>query len=71
MPSNVSEREDPWPAKPAPVRFPVQVTSFVGRARELAELEAIFETARLITITGPGGSGKTRLAFEFASRRAS
>jgi predicted ATPase/DNA-binding CsgD family transcriptional regulator len=70
MPSNVSEREDPWPAKPAPVRFPVQVTSFVGRARELAELEAIFETARLITITGPGGSGKTRLAFEFASRRA-
>jgi predicted ATPase len=37
--------------------------------RELAELEAIFETVRLITITGPGGSGKTRLALEFASRR--
>jgi predicted ATPase/DNA-binding CsgD family transcriptional regulator len=48
---------------------PTPVTSFVGRSRELAELEALFVRARLITITGSGGSGKTRLAMEFAARR--
>src|SRR4029450_11912874 len=69
MPSNVFEREDLSSSQVAPLRIPAQVTSFVGRVRELAELEAIFETARLITITGPGVSGKTRLALEFASRR--
>jgi predicted ATPase/DNA-binding CsgD family transcriptional regulator len=53
----------------ADARVPVQLTSFVGRSRELAELEASFESARLVTLVGPGGSGKTRLALEFAARR--
>jgi predicted ATPase/DNA-binding CsgD family transcriptional regulator len=53
----------------ADARVPVQLTSFVGRARELAELDASFERARLVTLVGPGGSGKTRLALEFAARR--
>jgi predicted ATPase/DNA-binding CsgD family transcriptional regulator len=48
---------------------PVQLTSFVGRSRELAELEAAFASARVVTVVGPGGSGKTRLAVEFAVRR--
>jgi predicted ATPase/DNA-binding CsgD family transcriptional regulator len=52
----------------ADARVPVQLTSFVGRSRELAELEASFGGARLVTLTGPGGSGKTRLALEFAAR---
>jgi predicted ATPase/DNA-binding CsgD family transcriptional regulator len=55
----------------ADARVPVQLTSFVGRARELAELDASFERARLVTLVGPGGSGKTRLALEFAARRRS
>jgi len=50
-------------------RMPVQLTSFVGRSRELAELEASFGSARLVTLMGPGGSGKTRLALEFVARR--
>ena len=50
-------------------RVPVQLTSFVGRSRELAELEVAFGAARLVTVVGPGGSGKTRLALEFAVRR--
>jgi predicted ATPase/DNA-binding CsgD family transcriptional regulator len=53
----------------ADARVPVQLTSFVGRSRELAELEASFGSARLVTLMGPGGSGKTRLALEFAARR--
>jgi predicted ATPase/DNA-binding SARP family transcriptional activator len=37
---------------------------FIGRRRELAQLRGLLERERLVTITGPGGAGKTRLAFE-------
>ena len=47
--------------------LPVGYTSFVGRDRELAQLTSTMGTARLVTVTGPGGSGKTRLAIEFGS----
>jgi len=47
--------------------LPLQLTSFVGRERELAELEELLQTTRLLTITGAGGMGKTRLATELAS----
>src|SRR5215213_6554487 len=50
-------------------RVPVQLTSFVGRSRELAELDVDVGAARLVTVVGPGGCGKTRLALEFAARR--
>ncbi|MGZ6256838.1 MAG: ATP-binding protein, partial [Candidatus Limnocylindria bacterium] len=41
------------------------LTSFVGRRHELARLRALLSASRLVTITGPGGAGKTRLAEEF------
>jgi predicted ATPase/class 3 adenylate cyclase len=47
--------------------LPRAVSSFIGRDREVAELVELLETARLITLTGPGGCGKTRLAIEAAS----
>ena len=40
--------------------------ALIGRARELAELERLLDSARLVTLTGPGGTGKTRLAQEVA-----
>ncbi|MGH3997360.1 MAG: ATP-binding protein [Pseudonocardiaceae bacterium] len=43
--------------------LPTQLTSFVGRDVELAELSRAFEAARLVTLTGAGGCGKTRLAL--------
>ncbi|MGH3962163.1 MAG: LuxR C-terminal-related transcriptional regulator [Pseudonocardiaceae bacterium] len=43
--------------------LPTQLTSFVGRDVELAELGRAFEAARLVTLTGAGGCGKTRLAL--------
>jgi predicted ATPase/DNA-binding SARP family transcriptional activator len=46
--------------------LPVQLTSFVGREGEIARLCELLRTARLLTITGAGGSGKTRLALEVA-----
>jgi hypothetical protein len=43
------------------------LTSFVGRRTELGRLRSLTATSRLVTITGPGGSGKTRLAEEFVT----
>ncbi|HEY2080708.1 MAG TPA: tetratricopeptide repeat protein [Streptosporangiaceae bacterium] len=49
-------------------QLPVARSSFVGRGRELAELGALMRRSRLITLIGPGGAGKTRLAAELLSR---
>jgi predicted ATPase/DNA-binding NarL/FixJ family response regulator len=46
--------------------FPAMRTSFVGRAGPARELAALLEQHQLVTVTGPGGSGKTRLACEVA-----
>ncbi len=46
--------------------FPVQLTRFIGRQREMAEVKKLLAGTRLLTLTGPGGSGKTRLAIEVA-----
>jgi predicted ATPase/DNA-binding SARP family transcriptional activator len=46
--------------------LPAPVTSFVGRHAELAEAGKLLRRSRLVTLTGPGGSGKTRLAVELA-----
>ena len=50
-----------------PNNLPAQLSSFVGRERQLAELRRLLRKSRLITLTGPGGAGKTRLAFRLAS----
>ena len=52
--------------RPRRHNLPVQVTSFVGRERDLAELATRLRTARLLTLTGTGGCGKTRLALQVA-----
>jgi predicted ATPase/transcriptional regulator with XRE-family HTH domain len=58
------------PTSAAPVTnapLPVPLTTFVGREHELTELRQHLRGARLLTLTGPGGTGKTRLAIELAS----
>jgi non-specific serine/threonine protein kinase len=52
----------------APHNLPAQVTSFVGRGREIEQLRALLSERRMVTLTGSGGCGKTRLAIEVASR---
>jgi predicted ATPase/DNA-binding SARP family transcriptional activator len=52
-------------------QLPLQLTSFVGRERDIGAVRQLLDGARLLTLTGAGGSGKTRLALEIAAREAS
>ncbi|HEX7170267.1 MAG TPA: AAA family ATPase, partial [Rubrobacter sp.] len=49
-----------------PHNLPSELSSFVGREKELDEVERLLEDTRLLTLTGPGGCGKTRLASAVA-----
>ncbi len=51
--------------------MPSRLSNFVGRKKELAELRRLLPHTRLLTLLGPGGSGKTRLAIEFVRQRES
>ncbi|HEY5578544.1 MAG TPA: adenylate/guanylate cyclase domain-containing protein, partial [Acidimicrobiia bacterium] len=51
----------------APHNLPVQLTSFIGRERELSEAVRLLEHNRIVTLLGPGGTGKTRLSLQLAA----
>jgi predicted ATPase/class 3 adenylate cyclase len=55
----------------SPNNLPTQMTSFVGREREVAEALRLLATTRLLTLTGPGGTGKTRLSLQVAAEAIS
>jgi len=48
--------------------LPTRLTTFLGREREIGEISELLERSRLLTLTGPGGTGKTRLSLEVARR---
>src|SRR5215813_364637 len=50
-----------------PESLPLQVNRFIGRERELTAVRGLLITTRLLTLTGAGGSGKTRLALQVAT----
>lgn len=55
------------PSLVVPNNLPAQLTSFIGREREIAQIGALLASTRLLTLTGPGGCGKTRLAWQVAA----
>jgi len=64
----VVRANDWWlPVRDIPNNLPHQATSFVGRDDELAEVRALLDKARLLTLLGMGGLGKTRLALQLAA----
>lgn len=58
------------PAADATESLPRRLTSFVGREDEVAGLRQAIRASRLVTVTGPGGVGKSRLAVESACQSA-
>ncbi|MCI0710682.1 MAG: LuxR C-terminal-related transcriptional regulator [Chloroflexi bacterium] len=69
---NMDLLEDaPSTARPAyRHRLPMPSTPFIGRGREIAEVTQLMQTSRLLTLTGVGGTGKTRLALQVAEEIA-
>ncbi|MGH2894085.1 MAG: AAA family ATPase, partial [Solirubrobacteraceae bacterium] len=72
LPSRTRASESPSPGTLEHIRtnLPSPSTALFGRDDELAVLLDLVATARLVTVSGPGGSGKTRLALEVARRAA-
>ena len=66
-PTSQSE-ESPWRVLGTTPRLnlPTPLTSFIGREKELKEISGLLSSCRLLTLTGPGGVGKTRLAIQTA-----
>lgn len=54
-----------------PNNLPSQLTSFIGRERELQDAQKLLGSARLLTLIGPGGTGKTRLSLQLAAEQLS
>jgi predicted ATPase/class 3 adenylate cyclase/Tfp pilus assembly protein PilF len=50
-----------------PNNLPQQLTSFIGREKDIADVKALMDASRLVTLTGSGGCGKTRLALQVAA----
>jgi predicted ATPase len=61
---------EPAPLAGATGRVPVPVSPLIGRDAELARLDQLLERHRALTLTGPAGAGKTRLAIDLCTRRA-
>ena len=70
-PVQAGGRPGPPGRRPRPPALPAETTSFVGRESDLATIEELLGLSRLLTLTGPGGSGKTRLALRAAAQAAS
>jgi predicted ATPase len=66
--AKLEQDSEPHRAGPSRPELPSQLTSFVGRERELAEAATLLRDARLLTLTGAGGCGKTRLALQLAGQ---
>jgi predicted ATPase/DNA-binding SARP family transcriptional activator len=69
-PASMAAAGPPRPGPPRLTNLPAQLTSFVGREEELRRLGKLLAESRLVTLTGPGGAGKTRLSVETAARMA-
>ncbi|MFJ5678300.1 ATP-binding protein [Streptomyces sp. NPDC093097] len=66
-----ADRPAPDIARTRPSNLPTPLTRFIGRDDDLARIDTLLTAGRLVTVVGPGGAGKTRLAVEAARRHLS
>jgi predicted ATPase/class 3 adenylate cyclase len=66
--SGLQQEFPPLRTLETPSNLPTELSSFVGRERELDEIAALVKETRLVTLMGPGGTGKTRLALRVGAR---
>ncbi|GGV02828.1 SARP family transcriptional regulator [Streptomyces albospinus] len=66
-----ADQPAPDAAQTRPSNLPAPLTSFIGRDDDLARIDMLLAAGRLVTVVGPGGAGKTRLAVEAARRHRS
>ena len=69
-PARAGEPAPPPPAGGVPPSLPSPLTSFVGRADAIAEVQRLLASTRMLSLTGAGGMGKTRLALRIAAEEA-
>jgi predicted ATPase/DNA-binding XRE family transcriptional regulator len=67
VPADAKPTSKSEPPETPPHNLPLQLTSFIGREKEIAQVRELLRAARLVTLTGPGGTGKTRLTLEAAA----
>ena len=65
--TGTTEGDHPKPAASPRHNLPILLTSFIGRGREVSEVKRLLSSSRLVTLTGAGGCGKTRLALQAAT----
>ena len=65
--TRISEGYKPSTASASRHNLPIRLSSFIGREREMAEIKRLLSAARLVSLTGAGGSGKTRLSIQVAA----
>ncbi|MGH3090644.1 MAG: ATP-binding protein, partial [Rubrobacteraceae bacterium] len=65
--ASLHHREASGAESPPKGNLPLELTSFIGREKEISEVKGLLEGTRLLTLTGSGGCGKTRLALEVAA----
>jgi predicted ATPase/DNA-binding SARP family transcriptional activator len=61
-----SQLPEPWPTKAHPNNLPTQLSRFIGRQQECNQVKGLLSHNRLVTLIGPGGVGKTRVAIKVA-----
>ena len=62
----IADRFPPLASLEVPTNLPADATDFIGRDREVGEIRDLVRSSRLVTLTGPGGTGKTRLSLRVA-----
>jgi len=67
MAAPTDTEDTPWNTSHSRHNLPIQLTSFIGREKDIVDIKRLLESAHMLTLIGPGGSGKTRLCIQVAN----